>query len=184
MRATPLGRLPAFELFHHTRLQTLFHQRQDTAVHNALLYQLLEPGVRKGVKIALEIQIRTPGASLSQQLFDSLNRLSASAPRPKTVAVDGKVVLEYRLDHVLECRFHRPVAYRGNSQRPLLRRARLGYPDSPRRLALVALVSQFLTQLAQLGLFLRGKLLHRLTIVTLSSALSSIAFGSAWLRCR
>ena len=37
--------------------------------------------------------------------------------------------------------------------------------------ALVAFVSQFLTQLGQLGLFLHGKLLHRLTIDSRRTAL-------------
>src|SRR5271157_4246712 len=164
LRGPALGRLPAFEFFQYSGLQTLLQQRQDAAVHHALLDQPEQPGVRDRVEVALEIQIHAPNASGSQKLFDPLYRFPASASGPKPVAVLGEVALEYRFKHVLQGRFHRPIPDRRYAQRPFLRRAGFGYPHPPRRLPVVASAPQFFPQLGQLGFGSPLELLHRLAI--------------------
>jgi site-specific DNA recombinase len=164
LRGTLLGRLPAFEFFEHSGLQALLQQRQDLAVHHALLHQLHQPFLRYRVEVALEIQVPTPGAAFSQQLFHPFYRLPTAPSGSKPVAVLGKVVLEDRFQHVFQGPFHRPVAHRRYAQRTLLLRARFGYPNPPRRLPAVAFAAQFFAQSGQLGLFLRLKLRYGLAI--------------------
>ena len=103
--------------------------------------------MRNRVEVALEVQFHAPAVALAQKFLHPFHRLAASASGSKPVALLGEVVLEYRFEHLLQCRFHRPVAHRGNSQRPLLGRPGLGYPNPARRLPVIALVPQFFPQL-------------------------------------
>src|ERR1039458_1162729 len=95
--------------------------------------------MRYRVEVALEVQLHAPAVALAQQFLHSFDRLAASAAGPKPIAVLGEVVLEYRFKHLLQCRFHRPVAHRRYAQRPLLLRAGLGYPRPARCLTMIAL---------------------------------------------
>jgi hypothetical protein len=123
-----------------------------------------QPLMRYRVKVPLEVQFHAPAVALAQELLHPLDRLAASASGSKPVAVLGEVVLEYRFEHLLQCRFHRPVAHRRYSQRSLLRCAGLGYPNPACCLPVVALIPQFLAQLGQLCHFLRFKLPDALAV--------------------
>lgn len=113
---------------------------------------------------ALEIDVHAPSAAFPQEFLHAPHRFPATSPRPKPIAVFGKVALEDGFEYVPPRRFHGPVAHRWNAQRASLGRAGFRYPGASRRLTAVAPTVQFFAQPGQFGFGVRVKLPDALAI--------------------
>src|SRR5438128_2182213 len=84
--------------------------------------------MRDGVEVSFYIDVHDVQMAASQQFIHSPQRIVATAPGSKAVALRGKLTLEDGFNHHSERALHHAVAHGGDSQRSLFRTTGLRDP--------------------------------------------------------
>ena len=142
----PRHRGPLAQAVHHSLVQELLHQAQDSAVRDSLTHSAHQPIFRDRVEVALQVRIDDVHAAFVQQGFDPFEGMVASPTVPKAIAVLSESDVEDRFQHVQQRCLHHTIPHARNTQRPLFRAAWLGNPHAFDRLGLILSGPQFLFQ--------------------------------------
>lgn len=138
-----LGLLPVVS-FNHPLFQEPFDESQQSSVGDALAHHCHQPIVWDRVEVALDVHVHDMRVPCLKQFFHTSQRVLATASGAEPVAVFGEAVFEDWLDgHSHRC-LHHAVGDRRNTQRSLLRAARLFNPHPFDRLGLIGALLQLL----------------------------------------
>jgi site-specific DNA recombinase len=144
------GRLaPDLAVLHHPGAQHRAQQLQDRLVADPLLHRLHELLVRDRREAGSDVCLHHPPPAPRALIGEHLQGVVRRQPGPEPEAARQEPRLEDRLEHDLQRGLHDAVTNSGNRQRPLLRRARLGYQHPPGRQRTIPLLPKPAGQLVQ-----------------------------------
>jgi hypothetical protein len=132
--------------------------------------------VWNGVEVPLEVRIHHPRFTCCQQLIHPPQRIFASSPRTKAVAVLGEVPFKDRFDDQPQRALHDPIVHARHPQRPLLAATGFVDPHSPHRLGLIGGLSQLLFNGEQPLLAVWSESFHRHAIHSGTASVGSHLF--------